>query len=83
MTEMKDGNLHSYLALTSGFKNSELTKENPSNSDWSIFLMTSWSGGVRTGGCMVKIGRSFQHFHIMRGEEKNLWWGGKNKLNEN
>lgn len=37
------------MARYSGFM-----KEKPSNSSWSRFMMTSWSGGVRTGGWRVK-----------------------------
>lgn len=33
---------------------SRFMKEKPSNSSWSRFMMTSWSGGVRTGGWRVK-----------------------------
>lgn len=60
--------------LTSGFRNSELTKENPSNSDWSMFLMTSWSGGVRTGGWRVKNRSKFSAFrpHYERGRKERV-----------
>jgi len=70
--------------LTSGFKNSEVTKENPSNSDWSIFLMTSWSGGVRTGGWRVKNRSKFSAFrpHYERGR-KELVVGGKQQQQKN
>lgn len=67
--------------MTSGFKNSELTKENPSNSDWSIFLMTSWSGGVRTGGWRVKNRSKFSAFrpHYGRGRKEFVVGGQKQK----
>lgn len=54
--------------------------------------MTSWSGGVRTGGWRVKNRSKFSAFrpHYERGE-KNLWWVGKkqnkikpkSKINQN
>ena len=45
--------------------------------------MTSWSGGVRTGGWRVKNRSKFSAFrpHYERGREEFVV-GGKNKLNE-
>lgn len=68
-----------------GWMYSGLTNEKPRNSSWSRLDMSSWSGGVSSGGWRVKKRSKFSASRPhCRGEERHgrmewVWWRGERK----